>query len=572
MSRILDCDLAAGELQIRFPYDVELLRIVRDLPERRWDNRGRYWCTPHKHLAAVARVLLPLGFQPSETVRRLLGEGGAAAAPESAGAASGAEGEALASAPAPPHADLDPPAAATLSISRLNELVRAALHEAFPQSLWLAGEVIGYDRNAHKRHIYFQLAEKEEGEDRPRAVVSAVLFEGVAAQVAARLRSAAEPLELRDGVKIRVRGRIDLYPPTGSYQIIVEEVDPDFTLGEIARRRERILAEIERLGLRRRNLELAFPLPSLRIGLITSYASDAYNDFVSELSRSSYSFAIDAYDVHVQGKQMEDDVLRALRWFAANGAHYDAVAIVRGGGARTDLMYFDSLDIGVAVARLPIKVIVGIGHERDRSVLDHIAHSEKTPTAAAQLLIAIARAEEDKSEAGRAALVQRAERLLASHKERLDRVALLLARSLSLGLAHARTRVLLLARDLGACAASPLARERDKLAARRSRLALDATRTLEYARRVGAQAHARLLAGAPRRVRLAAARRAARAARVQAADPRRILSRGFAWLRDAAGRSLKSVLRIDRGARIDALLSDGELGMRVEEVRERGLT
>ena len=143
------------------------------------------------------------------------------------------------------------------SVSRLNEEVRLAILQGMPKTLWLQGEVMGADRSlgrgSNASHLYFRLVEKEQGADRPRAEVSAVMWNFRRDASFRKLEENGTPLE--DGLKIRVKVRLDLYVARGQYQVTVEEIDPEFTLGELARRREEILAEVRRLGVERNNLD-----------------------------------------------------------------------------------------------------------------------------------------------------------------------------------------------------------------------------------------------------------------------------------------------------------------------------
>jgi exodeoxyribonuclease VII large subunit len=123
------------------------------------------------------------------------------------------------------------------------------------------------------------------------------------------------------------------------------------------------------------------------VGLITSYGSDAYNDFVSELERSGFAFEVTVHDCIMQGKELKGRILKALSYFVERASQFDVIAIIRGGGSRSDLAWFDDLQVALAVATCPLKVISGIGHTRDVSVIDLITHSEKTPTAAAAVLV-----------------------------------------------------------------------------------------------------------------------------------------------------------------------------------------
>ncbi|MEM7263124.1 MAG: exodeoxyribonuclease VII large subunit [Planctomycetota bacterium] len=614
-ARRLELDADAGHVRILFPYDPDLLPVVRALPGRRWHPDAKHWSVPADHWREAVETLAPYGFEPSSELRAKagdLGEGGAngSGGPNGAAGVSGtpelppsrvADGgserraepsrgsglvpglpqrfDASRQVEGGDEAEAEGPK--TYNVSQLNEWVRARLVRAFPAPLWITGEVLGYDRNAHKNHIYFQLADKAEGDDRPRAVVNAVLFDRTRRKIEQRLRAAPDPLKLADGLKIRVRAKIDLYVVSGQYQLVIEDVDPEFTLGDIARRRERILQEVTARGLRTRNRDLPFPRPCLRLALITSLESDAYNDLLNELEASGYPFSVELHDAHVQGQFVERDLLRALTSIRARATEFDAIAIVRGGGSRTDLMGFDSLPIALAVAEHPVKVLIGIGHHRDRTVLDDIAHAEKTPTAIGKRLVSLVDQECDQLRSAGERLRDRSDAHLAAVRaelmERAQRFALRSERRLH----EARSHVGRSAQRLETQLASFLAGERGRLgertaslrdlarrgcADRRRDLEGHATRLPGLAERLFAVAreqadgHAARLPGLAHRLLATAREQAdARASRVRGADPARLLERGFAWLVDENGDSIKSVDEVELGQVIRARLADGSL-------------
>src|SRR5690606_32177216 len=143
-------------------------------------------------------------------------------------------------------------------------------------------------------------------------------------------------------------GRVELYVPWGSYRFLIEELDVGYTLGEAARRREEIRRRLAEEGLLDRNRALPFPALPLRVGLVTSRGSDAYNDVLSTFKESGFAFRVVADGVRVQGRQTEPSVLNALDWFRAHAAELDVLLICRGGGSRTDLAWFDSEPIARA--------------------------------------------------------------------------------------------------------------------------------------------------------------------------------------------------------------------------------
>jgi len=549
--RRLEWDAELGRIAIHFRYDPLLIEEVKSLPGRRWHPDRKIWSAPIANLGEIARVLLPLGFTCSPQVEALVN--GEVTSPLEIPAGTVREGE--------PEGAREP----TWSVSELNTRAREALVTSLPASFWIAGEVIGYERNRHKRHVFFTLAEKGESDDRPAAQVTAVLFDGVHQEAQACLESAGAG-ELADGIQLRVRARVDLYLPSGSFQIVIEEVDPDFTLGEIARRQERILREVEELGVAEQNLSLPFPLPALKVALLTSLGSDAYNDFINELQRSPYAFEVTMADCHVQGKRVETDFTAALAYFAKRRQAHDVLVICRGGGSRTDLMGFDSLDIALAVARHPLKVLVGIGHHRDHSVLDFIATSEKTPTAAAQRLVALAREEAGKIEEAAERLVNLSRSRISQQRVHLLHVGDGLRRGLQARLDGAISKVRHQGDRLLHSSGQRLAREGHQLAASARQLVRGGGRATLWHRRLLAHQRGVFLRLLPATLRREKVRLEASHSRLLAVDPRRLLARGFAWLRRPDGSPLNSVRDAHRGDSLEVTLDGGTLDVSVDEV------
>lgn len=363
MRRVLDVEEQSGRIRIRFAYDVEVLQVVRALPGRRYDSQTRSWTVPLEHLGYVVRRLEVYEFSHTARLTRFWHERG----PQ--------EEVAL---PAVPEG--------TWTVSALNQAAQQALKDRFAGSMWIVGELQGFDKNRGGRysHFYFDLVERPVAGAQEVARISAIAFEGDMRQVEAQAR--AHNIELRDGVVVRLRCKVDLYQRSGRFQIVVDGIDATYTVGELELNRDRVFQGLKRQGIEGQNLELVWPLCPLRVGLITSHGSDAYQDFIHQLKQSGRGFSVTVHHANVQGVHTESSVLRALRYFEERADEFDVVAIIRGGGSRSDLAYFDTEAIGEAVCRHPLKVICGVGHQADISLLDLIAHSTKTPTAAAEEL------------------------------------------------------------------------------------------------------------------------------------------------------------------------------------------
>lgn len=547
--RQITLDPDGDRLVLSFPYHPDLVELVRGLPGRRFDRESKTWSVPSAHATEVAAQLRDHGFRISEEAATLVDD---------------AALDAAAAEPAAPRIADDH----TTTVSELNERVRSVIQRALPRTIWVAGEIAGLERNRHKRHLYFELIEKADDDERPRARVTAVLFESARARIEERLARCADPFALADGIEVRVAVRCDVYPVSGSFQVLIEDIDPVHTLGKLAAARDAILRELDRRGLRERNRSLALPALPLRVGLVTSWESDAFNDVRQELAQSGLAFRLDVHDARMQGADVRRTVVAALRHFAERAGDYDVVVIARGGGAKGDLAWFDDLALAVAVASHPVKIVCGIGHERDQGVLDAIATSVKTPTAAAQLLVGRVTAAYDDAIERASAIVRGADRAVERARERLEDRTMRVARAASGGVRAARVAVAHRVEHLERGARRPLEIARPELRRRASALASAAraaTREADarLATRTAALTPARLAALVDRvRERIDA-----RAARLSLLDPRRVVRRGFAIVRDVEGRVVTDCAPVEPGASIRVTLRDGELAASVDDVR-----
>ncbi|WP_420622304.1 exodeoxyribonuclease VII large subunit [Candidatus Poriferisodalis sp.] len=382
----------------------------------------------------------------------------------------------------------------TWSVSDLAAAIEETIRLAFSSEVWVRGEIIGYSQAA-SGHIYFNLIEPGMGKDRRGARMRVALFKGRQRFVNRDL-AAGGGLTLDDGIEVRIRAEVEYYAGSGQVQLIMSGVDPHFTLGVLAADRERTLAELAASGLLRRNAAVPLPLVPLRVGLITAAGSAAHADFIHELSASGYAFEVLLCDARVQGVTAEADLVAALRTLGS--AEVDVIAVVRGGGDRTDLLAFDLASVAKAIATCPLPVFCGIGHEIDTSVADQVAHTAaKTPTACAAALIAH----------------------VASFDERLVR---------------ARRELHRTARSRAAAAAA-------RLAAARGALGLLTERRLGRPRARLGQARLRLAHRAERRVSEAHAQLRSAAAVIAALAPQRTLARGFSITRAADGAVVRSM-------------------------------
>ena len=223
----------------------------------------------------------------------------------------------------------------TWSVPEVNEWLTTTIAQAFPDDVWVEGEICNLSRSA-RGHVYFTLIEP--GDDRRSASssLSVTLFDWYRQKVNLALRRAGGAVRMEDGVRVRIRGHLELYAAKGQVQLRMIAIDPAFTLGDLAVQREKILAALAADGLLDANARIAVIDLPLRVGLVTSLGSAAHADFVHELDASGIGFEL----------------------------------------------------IARAIAASPIPVWTGIGHEIDRTVADEVAHTAfKTPTACAGALV-----------------------------------------------------------------------------------------------------------------------------------------------------------------------------------------
>jgi exodeoxyribonuclease VII large subunit len=578
-----------GRFEVRFSFDRRLVDLVKGLPSRRWHPNDKFWSVPEEHVVPLVDLLLPEGFGFDEVTCEIYRMHGGCRDLQPAAPPAGPPGQPSLFGAPNPEGGADPAptlgSADDYTVARLNEQVKAVLASAFPAPIWLVGEISGFNKSAHKRHVSFHLAERDET-GKTISEVSATLFEGTRKEITAKLAAAGDPFRLEDEVTVRMRVRVELYVPWGSYRVLVDDLDINYTLGEAARRREEIIRRLAEEGLLELNTALPFPSLPLKVGLITSIGSDAYNDVLRTLQESGFAFRVTAHGARVQGHLTEPSVLNALDWFRERVDSYDVVLVCRGGGSRLDLAWFDSEALGRGVATFPLPVVVGIGHEQDLSVLDAVGRRCKTPTAAAGYLVERVRDSLERAEeTGRAILelaarhlreerlagLERARRLASSARHLLEHSARELAHRRQRATRGARALLQEAGRELRRRAlAVPrtalvrVGQQRVVLEGSARQVVQGARRDLAAARSRAAQLAAAIEPGSRRRLTLERERTEARSRRLHLVDPRRVVERGYSILRQVDGTVLLDADAAPAGTAVRAELKRGRLRLRSE--------
>lgn len=309
-----------------------------------------------------------------------------------------------------------------LPLLSLNALVRRAVEQQLPDCYWVVGE-LSEVRETTAGHCYFELVERSG--DRNDLVAKA------RGTIWARIYSILKPYfleqtgcSLAPGMKVLFRVRVVFHELYG-FSLDVCDVDPSFTMGEMARERRQIINRLTKEGVIDLNKELPFPRLPRRVAVISSSFAAGYGDFCDQLANNPDGFVFypHLFPAPMQGSKAEQGIIAALDRIARNLDFWDVVVIIRGGGATSDLSCFDAYDLANNCAQFPLPVITGIGHQRDDTILDIVAHAKvKTPTAAAEYLIRAFAGEAALLNDTAAALVSLAGNVIEAKKQRLAAV------------------------------------------------------------------------------------------------------------------------------------------------------
>ena len=273
-----------------------------------------------------------------------------------------------------------------LTLYELNQMVHETITISMPDEYWVEAEIS--DIREVRGHCYMELIQKDEYGNTPLARASAKCWKNKWMYISPHFERITGHI-LRAGMKILVQVYADFHETYG-FSWIITDIDPTFTMGDMARKRQDIIRRLQEAGVLELQKELSLPLFTQRIAVISSEQAAGYGDFCNQLLENDYGFRfkLSLFRSIMQGEQIESSIISALNEINRKIDHFDVVVIIRGGGSTSDLSGFDSLLLAENVANFPLPVITGIGHDRDESVLDLVSHIRvKTPTAVATLLI-----------------------------------------------------------------------------------------------------------------------------------------------------------------------------------------
>ncbi len=309
-----------------------------------------------------------------------------------------------------------------MTLFELNSLVRQTLELTMPDSYWVEAELS--EIRESRGHCYMELVEKDLQGNTPVARASAKCWKWTWDRVRPYFERTTGQ-QLRAGMKVLLCVSPNFHEAYG-FSWIVSNIDPTYTLGDMARKRKEIIAQLKADGVFDLNRQQELTPFAQRIAVISSESAAGYGDFYRQLTDNEYGFRfhIQLFPAVMQGEQVEESIVAALNRIIDVVDLFDCVVIIRGGGATSDMAGFDTLRLAENVANFPLPVITGIGHDRDESVLDMVAHTRvKTPTAAAAFLINNLKAVSDDIETAYDCIVNIVRQRLESEKLRFSRLS-----------------------------------------------------------------------------------------------------------------------------------------------------
>lgn len=275
-----------------------------------------------------------------------------------------------------------------LSLYELNGLVKRSIRACLPDTYWVQAELSDVRTN-YSGHCYLEFIQKDAGGNNLIAKARGTIWSNIFKMLKPYFEQETGQM-FTSGIKVLVRVAVEFHELYG-HSLTVLDIDPTYTVGDMERKRREILRQLEEEGVIHLNKELEMPMLPQRVAVISSATAAGYGDFCNQLANNArgYGFHTELFPAIMQGERVEESVLGALDAINERMEEFDVVVIIRGGGATSDLSGFDTYLLAASCAQFPLPIITGIGHERDDTVIDKVAHTRvKTPTAAAEFLIA----------------------------------------------------------------------------------------------------------------------------------------------------------------------------------------
>jgi len=278
------------------------------------------------------------------------------------------------------------PSSDCISLTELNRRVKSFFKQKFNENVWLIAEVSELKTNA-SGHCYLELVEKNQQDyitARMRGTIWSYTF-----RMLKPFFESSTGMEFTSGIKILVNVSVEFHEVYG-ISVNVKDIDPYYTIGDLARKKLEIIQQLTREGVIEMNRMLDFPLVPQKLAVVSSETAAGYQDFMDQITNNPYGYFVDIclFPAVMQGSNAVNSIINALDAIYKSAKHFDMVAIIRGGGSQIDLECFNSYQLTYYITQFPVPVITGIGHEKDDTITDMVAHTRlKTPTATAEFII-----------------------------------------------------------------------------------------------------------------------------------------------------------------------------------------
>jgi len=420
-----------------------------------------------------------------------------------------------------------------ITLYELNNMVHGVLEHTMSDTYWIQAELS--EVNQRHGHCFLEFVQKSDTNEGLIAKARGQIWASRWALLSPYFsHTTGQPLQA--GMQVLVEVSVTFHELYG-YSLNVVDIDPTYTLGDIARRRKEILQRLQEEGVDTMNKELPLPMLLNRIAVISSPTAAGYGDFCNQLKDNTYHLAFDTqlFPAVMQGDAVESSIIAALEQIASEEDRWDAVVIIRGGGAAADLSGFDTLRLAENVAQFPLPIITGIGHERDDTVIDMVSHTRvKTPTAAAEFLIQHGAEQLFLLDDCQTALKSQTDKILSTEKIRLQMITQKLPALVAS--CHNRETTILerISSVLNTTIVSKLTGEKGRMDLLLHRL--DSGAQLAIHQRQNTLDNL--------------------TARIESADPKRILKLGFSITR-VNGKAITSTENLTVGTTIETTLADG---------------
>ena len=305
-----------------------------------------------------------------------------------------------------------------ISLLALNNTIQQAIEGQMAPTYWVVAEISEMRLN-QKGHCYLELVEKRQDMvvARLRATIwsytyrnLSLWFEGATGQ------------PLASGMKVLANIAVQFHPLYG-LSANIKDIDANFTIGERAKKRQEVINRLTKEGVFELNKALTLPLVPQKVAIVSAPTAAGYEDFMHQLTlnRQGYKFHVKLYNALMQGEQAKASIINALEMAKSMANQFDVLVLIRGGGSQADLDCFDAYELAYHLAKFPLPVITGIGHERDETIADLVAHTKmKTPTAVSEFLISGAQAFEERLDAAFRQVHHQAGQYLARHNQQLS--------------------------------------------------------------------------------------------------------------------------------------------------------